>query len=329
MYSLLFMLNLCVYSQAQLPVHDNQLVQNTNYYHMEKPSFKSKIYRLFIRVAGIKTKIQKEFKKGDFSKAHKAASIPANVKKQCDVVYRTSSTGRTVWELKKKDSSPKRYLFFVHGGGFVYNITKYDWSFLNKIVQHTDVGIVVPDYPLTPTNNYQDVFDMIVPIYADLVRSVGRENVILMGFSAGGGIALSLAQYVQKQQLEQPSQLILLSPLLDATIQNPEIQAIEKYDPYIDVNGIKKAISAYAANTNADDYMISPIYGSLEGLAPIHLFMGTHEVLLPDARKFVAMAREKSVPIDYYEYNQMYHAWIFLNMPESKDVFNKLVNIIK
>lgn len=42
-------------------------------------------------------------------------------------------------------------------------------------------------------------------------------------------------------------------------------------------------ISVYAANTSISNYMISPIHGNLEGLAPIHLFIGTHEVLLPDA----------------------------------------------
>jgi acetyl esterase/lipase len=324
------MLSLCAYLHAQAPrrMDDNQLVHNTNYYHMEKPSFKSKVYRLIIRVAGLKTKIQNDFKKGDFSKAHKAAAIPNNVKKQCDIVYSKSSTGSTVWELRRKGSTPKRYLFFVHGGGFVYNITKYDWNFLNKILQQTDLGIVVPDYPLAPTNNYKDVFDMLVPVYTDLLRAVAGENVVLMGFSAGGGIALSLAQYAHKLQLEQASSIILLSPLLDATIQNPKIKEIDKYDPYIDLAGVKKAILAYAAGTNTCDYRISPIYGSLEGLPPIHLFMGTHEVLMPDARKFVAIARDMSFPITYYEYNQMYHAWIFLNIPEARDVFNKLMGIL-
>ncbi|WP_379025088.1 alpha/beta fold hydrolase [Parapedobacter deserti] len=295
---------------------------------MRTPSFKSKIYRLVIRLAGIKTKIQKQFKLGDFSRAHQAAPIPAHVKKQCEVTYRVSATGRTVWELKKKGSTPKRYLFFIHGGGFVFNITKYDWTLLNKIAQHTDVGIVVPDYPLAPTNNFLDVFHTVVPEYAALVNSVGGENVILAGFSAGGGIALSLAQYAQKQQLQQPSQIILLSPLLDATLQHPEIQQIDTYDPYIDVKGMELAISAYAAGTSADDYRISPIYGPLEGLAPIHLFMGTHEVLLPDARKLTTIAREKRIPLTYYEYNQMYHGWVFLNIAEAKDVFSKLINIL-
>jgi len=303
------------------------LVNENDYYYVKRPSFKSKIYRVLIRIVGIKTKIEKEFRTGDFSKFHQAASIPGKVKNLCDVLYRKSSTGRTIWELKKKNSTPQRYIFFLHGGGFVANITKYDWFLLNNIVQHTDLGIVVPDYPLVPASNYKDVFGMVVPAYKELIQRAGRENVVLMGFSAGGGLAFSLAQYARNHQLAQPSQIILLSPFLDATLQHPEIPIIDKYDPYIDINGFSKAISIYAANTSISDYMISPIYGKLEGLAPIHLFVGTHEVVLPDARKLVDLARERNLVINYYEYSEMYHAWIFLNMPEAKDVFERLMRI--
>lgn len=296
---------------------------------MEKASFKSHLYRTLIRMLSIKTKLRKAFASGDFSKTHKAAEIPDKVKNQCDVLYRNSPTGRTIWELRKKGSIPKRYIFFLHGGGFVANITKYDWVFLNKLIQHTGLGIVVPDYPLVPATNYTEVFGMVAPAYEQLLQEVGGPNVTLMGFSAGGGMAFSLAQYARNHQLPSPAQIILLSPLLDGTLQNPEIPVIDKYDPYIDVEGFAKAISIYAANTPLSHYMISPIYGELEGLAPIHLFAGTHEVLLADARKLVAMAKEKKVTVNYYEYNKMYHAWIFLNMPEASNVLNKLIHILK
>lgn len=309
--------------------NDNKVVQHTNYYHTKRPSFKSRLYRALIRIIGIKTKIEKEFRTGDFSKFHKAASIPDKVKIQCDVQYRKSQTGRTIWELKKKNSTPQRYIFFLHGGGFVANITKYDWLFLNRIVQQTDFGIVIPDYPLVPAGNYKNVFDMIVPAYEEILQQAGAENLVLMGFSAGGGIAFSLAQYARNNQLSQPSQIVLLSPFLDAAMQDPEILTIDKYDPYIDMKGFSKAIAMYAANENPSGYMISPLHGNLEGLAPIHLFAGTHEVLLPGARKLVALAKEKNIAINYYEYKEMYHAWIFLNMPEAKDVFNKLMHILK
>lgn len=300
-----------------------------NYYHSKRPGFKSNIYRALIRLMGIKTKLRKAFETGDFGKAHKAAAIPENIKNQCDVLYRQSPTGRTIWELKKKNTTPQHFIFFLHGGGFVANITKYDWAFLNRIIQQTGYGVVAPEYPLVPTSNYKHVFDMVVPAYEELLQQVGGENVSLMGFSAGGGLTFSLAQYARNNQLPNPAHIILLSPLLDGTIANPEIMEIDRYDPYIDVEGFRKAISVYAANTSISNYMISPIHGALEGLAPIHLFVGTHEVLLPDARKLAALAKEKNIALNYYEYNQMYHAWIFLNMPEAKDVFTQLMLILK
>jgi acetyl esterase/lipase len=296
---------------------------------MKGTSIRSKVYRAVIKIKGIKTAIEKEFETGDFSKAHQAAAIPDKVKHQCDVSYRPSPTGRTIWELRKKNATPNRFLLYIHGGGFVHNITKYDWRFINNIIQHSGYGVVVPDYPLTPAYNYTDVFNMVAPLYEELLAQAGNKNVVLMGFSAGGGLALSLAQYAKNRQLAQPSQIVLLSPMLDATIQNPEIPFIDKYDPYIGIEGCRKAIAAYAGTDSADNYMISPINGPIEGLAPIHLFMGTHEILLPDARKLVALARSKNVHINYYEYPEMYHAWIFLNMPEAKTVFNQLMGILK
>ena len=317
------------YTQSPEPKEAHNAVENTNSHKMERTSFKSKIYRTGIRITGIKKIIEKEFQTDDFSRNSKAAAIPDKVQRQCYTLHRKSATGRAIWELRKKDIEPQRYVLYLHGGTFVHNITKYDWELLNRIVQYTGYGIIVPDYPLAPEHNYKDVYCMIAPIYEELLRRVGSESIVLMGFSAGGGLALSLAQYANDKSLAQPSQIILLSPLLDATLQNPEIAAIDKHDPYLGIKGIQKALLAYSGGDNLGNYMISPMNGPVQGLAPIHLFMGTHEILLPDARKLVALAKKQNVHIEYYEYPEMYHAWVFLNMPEAKNVFNKLVNILQ
>lgn len=287
------------------------------------------MYRAGIRLTGIKKIIEKEFNANDFSRNNKAAPIPNKVQRQCDILYRKSTTGRGIWELRKKHHKPRRYILYLHGGAFVHNITKYDWEFLNRIVQHTNYGVIVPDYPLAPEHNYKEVYGMVVPIYEELLQRVGSQGFMLMGFSAGGGLTLSLAQYAKEKSLAQPSQIILLSPLLDATLQNPEIPEIDKHDPYLGIEGLKKSLLAYSGGDDLNGYMISPLYGNIEGLAPIHLFMGTHEIFLPDARKLVAMANKKGVNLAYLEYPEMYHAWIFLNMPEAKNVFEKLVAILQ
>jgi acetyl esterase/lipase len=295
---------------------------------MEGTSFKSKIYRAGIRIKGIKKSIESEFQTGNFSKNNKAAEIPANVKDKCDITCRKSATGRAIWTLTAKNSKPQRYILYLHGGAFVHNLTTYDWKLLNQIIQHTNHGIIVPDYPLAPKHNYKHVYNMIVPIYEELLQHIGSQNIVLMGFSAGGGLSLSLAQYAKNKFLVQPAQIILMSPLLDATLQNPEIQAIDKHDPYLGIEGLRKALLAYSGGDDLANYLISPINGPLKGLAPVHLFMGTHEIFLPDARKFAARAKKENLPVHYYEYPKMYHAWVFLNMPEAKNVLNELVDIL-
>ena len=304
-------------------------LQHTNTHQMERTSFKSKLYRTAIRMTGIKKSIEKEFQTGDFSKNNKAAPIPDKVKLQCAILHRKSATGRAIWELKKKGTQPQRYILYLHGGAFVHNLTTYDWHFLNRIVQSTGYGIIVPDYPLAPEHTYKEMFAMVVPIYEELLGRVGSGNVVLMGFSAGGGLTLSLAQYAKALSLAQPAQLILLSPLLDTSLQNPEIATIDKYDPYLSVEGIKKASLAYSGGDELGNYLISPINGPLERLAPIHLFIGTHEIFLPDCKKLAELAKKQQVQVVCHEYPGMYHAWIFLNMLEAKSVLGKLVNILQ
>jgi len=299
------------------------MLLTTNAY-TQSPSFNSKFYRIAIRIKGIKNVVEKEFKNGDFSKNNKVAKIPSKVQRQCDVLH-WESKGRTIWELRKKNTEPKKYILYLHGGAFVHNITTYDWQLLSRVAQHSGYGIIIPDYPLAPEHTYKDVYNMVMPVYEELLHRVGCENVVLMGFSAGGGLTLSLAQYAKNKSLPQPSQIILLSPLLDATLQNPEIADIDSHDPYLGIEGLKKAVLAYSGGDDVSNYMISPINGTVEGLAPIHLFIGTHEILMPDAKKLVALAARQNVHIDYHEYPEMYHAWIFLNMREAKDVFDKLM----
>ncbi len=329
-YTLLILLLSCL--SIPLPANENEArhhAQPVTIHTMKKPSFKSKIYKTLIRLKGVRNVIDHEFETGDFSKTTHAAPIPDDVKQQCAIGYRKSPSGRTIWELQKKNTTPTRYLLYLHGGAFVHNVTAYDWKLLNRIVQQSGYCIVVPDFPLTPDHNHEEVYNMVVPLYEELLHEAGAKNLIVMGSSAGGGLALALAQYAKEKEIGQPAELILISPVLDATFTNPAIAAIEKDDPCLRTSGLKKALSAYAAGTDLTSYRISPMNGDLNGLAPVHLFMGTHELLLPDARRLVERAKKELAIVHYYEYEGMFHGWFVLNLPEARDVFNHVLAIMR
>ena len=91
---------------------------------------------------------------------------------------------------KQNGDMSDKYILYLHGGAYVMEATYKHWQFLEEIVDRTGMTLVLPDYPLTPRNTYKEAFDMIEPIYIDLIDKVGKEKVILMGDSAGGGMAL-------------------------------------------------------------------------------------------------------------------------------------------
>ena len=70
------------------------------------------------------------------------------------------------------------------------------WEFLNKLANDTGAIIIMPDYPLAPKHNYEDVFEMVVPLYQEIVKKIDVENLIMMGDSAGGGLSLALEEKI-------------------------------------------------------------------------------------------------------------------------------------
>jgi acetyl esterase/lipase len=150
-----------------------------------------------------------------------------------------------------------------------------------------------------------------------------------MGDSSGGGISLALAQLLREKRREQPRNVILLSPWLDASLSNPEIPAFDKIDPFLGIEGLKYAAGIYVRDVDPKHYLVSPVYGSLKDLAPISLFVGTRDILLPDCRKLRDRAAAEGVALNYREYEAMLHDWMLISLPESKQALKEIVEIIR
>lgn len=230
--------------------------------------------------------------------------------------------------MKPLISTEQKHILYLHGGGYVYEIMSPHWEFLGKLIDALACTVIVPIYPLAPEHQCQEVFDMIVPIYQQIISEIKSEDVVIMGDSAGGGMTLALAQLLKEKDLPQPGNIILISPTLDMTFSNPEISEVEKLDPISAVPAIKEIANWYGGEKGSKHFLVSPLYGNIEGLAKISIFIGTHDILYPDAKKFKKMADEKGIDINYYEYPSMVHVWPLFFLPESKKATEQIIEII-
>jgi epsilon-lactone hydrolase len=262
-----------------------------------------------------------------FSRLIEAPFPPKKIYKKNRVVT-TRINGRNIFTIVPKTLYYNNIIFYLHGGAYIVGITWPHWHFINKLSNKAGIKVAVLDYPIAPENSYIDTFNMAVSAYEALLQDYSHSHIIFMGDSAGGGLALALAQALKKKHLPQPSQIILLSPWLDVTLSNPDIACFEKMDKLLSKNALITAGNHYAKDTDRKDPLISPIYGDFEGLADIHLFIGNHDLLAADARKLKARVDNDNGAFNYYEFDKMFHVWMFFPIPEAKAAMNKILGIL-
>jgi acetyl esterase/lipase len=244
-------------------------------------------------------------------------------------VKKTLLDGHSLFTLNKKQTAWQKTIFYLHGGAYIDSFVRPHWDFMYNLIQELDCAIVAPDYPLAPDNTFRQTFAMLLKVYKDLIKEIDPAGLILMGDSSGGGLALALAQLSRNERLAPPQQIILLSPWLDIGLSNPEIKDVDPSDYFLGTEGLKMAAEAYAGGVQKDYYLLSPMYGDLEGLARISLFIGSREILVADARKLNKLAKEKEIHINYREYPGMFHAWMLLNLPESRKARSEIYELIR
>jgi acetyl esterase/lipase len=299
---------------------------SVNYIHSGAVSFKSQFLQKLMGILGKKNAMERNIRAGKFSSE---AVTPPKVLLSNFKPEVTEVGQRKVWTFRRVPQRSQKVILYIHGGGYISNLTKYDWAFIQELLVKTNCSIIVPDYPLVPHSNYTDVYFFFDELYSILISKTSQENIIFMGNSAGGGIALGFAQKLRNENKPQPSQIILNSPWLDITMSNPDIIEIDKKDNLLGINGLKMAGQAYAADLYEKDYRVSPLYGDFSELGQISLFIGTHDLFLADSRKLKERMKKQNIPINYFEYPKMFHVWIALtNLKESQHAINQIATLV-
>lgn len=222
---------------------------------------------------------------------------------------------------EKLEKSPT--ILYFHGGAYVGGITKKHWRFIFEILKDTNATFIFPDYPLIPKNTYKDVFNIAEQIYKEMIK---EHSFILMGDSAGGGISLALTQKMGMEEIKQPSKTILISPWLDVSMKNKEIDEIQKYDKELNKITLKLAGEVYCGKEGVYNYLVSPINGPVDKLNNLYIFTGTYDILNPDVKILLKKINKEKVYL--YEKEKAIHNWIIEDTKNSKEDYEKLIEKI-
>jgi monoterpene epsilon-lactone hydrolase len=240
------------------------------------------------------------------------------------------SHGWPVYELAPRSAptAAHRTVIFFHGGSYTKEIQGTHYRALAEFVRATGCHAVVPIYPLAPVSTAEQTVAVAARLTAELAERVGAADLVVMGDSAGGGLALAVAQALRDQGVIA-ARTVLIAPWLDVATDAPEARALEPDDAMLGIPGLQVSGRLYAGELALDDPRPSPIHGELAGLGPIAVFTGTADLLLSDSRRLRDLGRAAGVEVTLTEAPGMPHDYPLMRTPEGAAARREIAALLR
>lgn len=220
-------------------------------------------------------------------------------------------------------------IIYCHGGAFVSGPSQHHWDAIKVVVTKTNSVVWMIDYPKAPENKIDVISENIDLIYSMALEKYPANNITIIGDSVGGTLIMALTQRLVQGNIKCPSKLILISPVVDAALSNPEIQRIERIDPMLSKNGVLSAKRMCANNNDLSDVRISPIHGSFKDFPNTLIFVAENDITSPDQKIVIEKIKKTNTNLQIIIGDEMPHIWPVLPiMKEAKNSLNKLISWI-
>lgn len=222
----------------------------------------------------------------------------------------------------------------LHGGGYVAKVKN---SYYTMATYYCDAGkgipVLTPDYRVAPEDPFPAALEDAVASYQWILdHGYKGEQIIVVGDSAGGGLAMALVMYLRDHGMPLPKGLVAMSPWTDVTASGESYTLNYELDPLF--GNTKETMiyeNEYAGSHDKKDPYISPIYGNFRQFPPMLIQVGSTEMLLSDSITAASMADIAGVEVRLSIYDDMFHVFQMSGqiLPEAKRAWDEVEQFIQ
>lgn len=262
------------------------------------------------------------------------ASIPASVRKQCEISEREHH-GKRVYTLTPKRNQSGWHILYMHGGGYINTLVGPHWVIIKALIAGTGATVTVPLYHLSPESDHVPGTRMAEEILESIMADTAYDKVAVAGDSAGGNFALNLVNRRHRNGQTLPDQLVLFAPWLDLSVQalrtSPEAKALEEKDTMLGMAGGVVAGKWWAGDVDPSPPELSPLFAEVDHLPPTAIFQGSRDILVLDAHKYASRLHEANSRHEYHETPGAFHVFVGAGpiVPEARRVFERVAELFR
>ena len=215
-------------------------------------------------------------------------------------------------------------LVYLFGGGFSVGCPYSDLAIIGALAQWCQVEVIAPKYRLAPEHPAPAAADDCVAVWRQ-VSSKSTESLLLAGESAGGNLAVLLAQRALSEGMRIPDAMGLMSPAVDLRTDPGLREPTTNADPTLSPNRVLEVISTYGSNRDPADPSISPLFGLLEGLPPTFITTGTRDMLLSMCLRLDRQMRRAGVEVECRVWDGLWHVFEYYDgFPEAEESLREI-----
>ena len=229
-------------------------------------------------------------------------------------------------------SRHNRHVLYLHGGGYRLGAPSTYRHLTWRIASAAQAQVLVIDYRLAPENPFPAALEDAVSYYCWLLaEGADARQIIVIGDSAGGGLALALLLKLRDSSLPRPAAAVVLSPWTDLALTGASLTLNAKLDAIVQAEDAPIFAADYLAGTDPRHPYASPLYGDPTGLPPTLIQVGSEEVLRDDAVRMAEKMQRAHCQAELQIWPRMPHVWHFLApiLPEAREAIAEISKFVQ
>ena len=206
-------------------------------------------------------------------------------------------------------------LYFLHGGGFVFNAAPHHFALAGELARALGVRVALPDYWLAPRHTFPAAHEDALTGYRWLWENaaalrIDPARIAAAGDSAGGNLAAALCLMAREQRLPMPCAQMLLYPVLDARMETESYRQFTD-TPMCSSRDMEKYFAMYAPDTSAAprEWLSPAESASLQGLPDAYIETAEFDCLRDEGEQYAAHLAREGVPCEYHPIKNAMHGY--------------------
>lgn len=229
-----------------------------------------------------------------------------------------------------QSADPDKYIYYIHGGGFVQGEPAWGHFCAVNIAKMSQRNIVSVDYRLAPDHPFPaGPEDCITGYQWMLEQGIQPKNIVFLGESSGGNLILAVAAACKERNIPMPAGIAAISPVVNLNFDFPAYQGRIERECILPRNQNRFAQHEYMGDKDLSNPLASPYFADCTGFPPVFLGVATEESLFDDSVKMHEKLLKEGVDSRLVVWEGMWHTFYMMDFPESWTCFQQVTDFFR